>query len=124
MRKRLQFEFGTVDVYDHYLLAVMKEGITIKPKHNDTLVHIANEYFNDRRFGYITFRKNSYAVNPQVYKETSKIKNLAAFAIVANSEVSFKNAALEKTFFKKPLEVFNSLDAAKVWISQCIDELS
>jgi len=123
MRKRLQYEFGTVDIFDTYLLAVMKEGVTVKPEYNNELITISETYFPNQPFGYITYRKNSYAVNPQIYAETSKIKNLAAFAIVTDSEITIKNVALEKTFLKKPMEAFRSLDAAKIWVTERIQEM-
>src|SRR5690606_26813370 len=73
----LYFEFGEVRVFKNFVLVVMKEGTTVKPEHNDHLEEIAIKYYAGRKFGYITFRKNSYAVNPLVYLKTSKIKNLA-----------------------------------------------
>lgn len=122
MRKRLEYEFGTVDVYGKYVLVVMKEGITVKPEYNDDLIAVAETYFPDQIFGYITYRKNSYAVNPQVYVETSKIDNLAAFAIVVTSEETPQPIEVERRFLKKPMQIFNSLNVAKDWISACIQE--
>lgn len=61
----------------------MNEGITVIPEYNDILISLANTYFPQRDFVYITHRKNSYSVDPTIYIETSKISNLRAFVVIA-----------------------------------------
>lgn len=117
----LHFEFGEIRVFKSFVVVVMKEGITVMPKYNDDLVNISEKYFKDTLFGYVTYRKNSYAVNPLVYLKTSEIKNLAAFAVVCADGLKSSNLELEKLFFKKPLEHFRSLDDAKNWVNEIID---
>lgn len=121
MIKALFYEFGEINVFRNFVIAIMKEGITVKPEHNDYLVEIANSYFKNRPFGYITYRKNSYAVDPMVYLKTSQIENLVAFAVVASDEQKLKNAEIEKLFLKKPLKIFSNLDEAKEWVNQLIE---
>jgi hypothetical protein len=98
----------------------MDEGITVKPEHNRVLLDITHKYFPNRAFGYITHRKNSYSVDPSIYFETSKIKNLKAFAIVSKYEINQMNAELEKKFLKKPLRHFEELEDAIKWIKEMI----
>lgn len=117
----LYFEFGEIRVFKNFVIVVMKEGITVKPEYNKDLVNIAAKYFKDTLFGYITYRKNSYAVNPLVYLETSEIKNLAAFAVVCGDGLKLSNLELEKIFLKKPLRHFGNLDDAKDWVNSVID---
>lgn len=121
MIKSLFYEFGEINVFRNFVIAIMKEGTTVKPEHNDHLVEIANTYFHDRPFGYITYRKNSYAVDPMVYLKTSQIENLVAFAVVANDAQKLRNAEIEKLFLKKPLKIFSNLDKAKEWVNQLIE---
>lgn len=117
----LDFEFGEIRVFKSFVVVVMKEGITVKPEYNDDLVNISDKYFKDKLFGYITYRKNSYAVNPMVYLETSEIENLVAFAVVSSNGLKSRNLEVEKIFFKKPLKHFNNLDDAKNWINEVIE---
>ena len=121
MIKALFYEFGEINVFKNFVIAIMKEGTTVKPEYNDHLVEIAHTYFHNRPFAYITYRKNSYAVDPKVYLKTSQIENLVAFAIVSNEEHKIKNAEIEKLFLKKPLEIFSNLDDAKNWVNQFIE---
>jgi len=116
----LSYDFCKVDIHDNYLIAIMDEGITVKPEHNMVLLDIVHKYFPDKPFGYITHRKHSYSVDPSIYFETSKINNLKAFAIVSDQEINQSNAELEKKFLKKPLRHFEVLDDAVKWINEMI----
>ena len=116
----LSYDFCTVDIHYNYLIAVMDEGITVKPEHNSVLLDIVQKYFPDTSFGYITHRKHSYSVDPSIYFETSKIPNLVAFAIVSRHEINQMNAELEKKFLKKPLRHFEELNDAIKWIEEMV----
>lgn len=119
----LHFEFGEVRVFKKFIVVLMKEGITVKPKHNKDLIMIAEKYFSGKKFGYITYRINSYAVDPLVYIETSKIENLIAFAVVVREDgLKESNVEIEKLFFTKPFRAFHDLDQAKDWVLQIIEK--
>lgn len=121
MIKTLFYDFGEINIFKNFVIAIMKEGTTVKPEHNNDLVEVANTYFPNRPFGYISYRKNSYAVDPMVYLKTSQIENLVAFAVVAEDEQRIRNAEVEKLFLKKPLQIFTNLDEAKDWINGLIE---
>lgn len=122
MIETLNFEFGEIRVFKHFVIVVMKEGITVKPEYNNDLLDISGKYFTDRPFGYITYRKNSYSVDPMVYLQTSNIENLIAFAVVTKDLVKISNLELEKRFLKKPFKHFENLDDAKNWVIDLIKE--
>lgn len=115
MLKEIKLKFAKVNIYYNYMVVVMNEGIHVSPDLNSVLEDIVSQHFYDRLFVYITFRKNSYSVDPVIYKFTSKIQNLAGFAVVTNEKIVKKNAEIEKLFLKKPFEIFNKLDDAIDW---------
>jgi DUF1365 family protein len=98
----------------------MKEGVTVKPEYNDELLKISEKYFSERSFGYITYRKNSYAVDPMIYLKTSMIENLVAFAVVSTDDLRIRNLEVEKRFLKKPFKHFSNLDDAKDWVNEMV----
>ena len=108
----ITYHFGTVRIYETYLVFVMNEGITVKPEYNDILINLSTKYYKNKKFGYITHRVNSYTVDPRVYYETTKIDNLVAFAVVSENEESTSTISFEKMFLKKPFENFKKLDDA------------
>lgn len=122
MAKTVTYFFGKVTIHDNYIITVMNEGITVLPSLNDTLEDIAYTYFFNKKFVYITHRKNSYAVDPNIYFRTSKIPNLIGIAIVSGDKIIIDNSELESKFFDKPFKKFNKLNDAISWANQlCLD---
>lgn len=114
----LNFDFCDMMIYDHYIVTTIKEGVNLTPHHNVVLVNVAETYFKDKPFVYITQRINSYSVNPAIYNETSKIKNLKGLAVVSKIHRAKINAKIEQMFFIKPFEVFTELEDAIKWAKQ------
>lgn len=115
MRDSLTFDFCDMTIYDNCVVVIMKEGVNIKPEHNKMLVEVTETYFSDRPFIYITHRVNSYSVDPKIYFETAKIKNLKGFAVVSSNYKAKVNAQIEQMFFNKPFEIFTNLEDAFTW---------
>ena len=113
----LKFDFCEMHIYDDYVIVVMNEGVTISPAHNQTLLNVVDTYFKNKKFVYISNRINSYSVNPTVYFETSKINNLAGFAVVSKDFKAKSNAEVEKLFMDKPFEIFNTIEEAVDWVN-------
>mgnify|MGYP000731186223 CR=1 FL=1 len=116
------FEFGVVQLFENYLIVTMNRGITVIPEYNDILLELANTHYKDKPFVYITHRKNSYAVDPAVYKRTSKIENLVGFAVVSKKEIDSKTVPVEKLFFTKPFQLFEDKDEAIAWAEMLTKE--
>lgn len=124
MRAAVKYDFCDFTIFDNFMIAVMKEGTTVLPEHNEVLIDLANKYFKDRPFAYITNRIHSYAVDPKVFKETSKIEYLVAFAVVSQQELGVSNASFEKSFLKKPQKTFSKLIDAITWCEERVAEAS
>lgn len=119
-QKILTFEFGDIELFDNYLITTMRQGITVVPRYNQELVALANSHFAGKPFAYITHRKNSYAVDPSIYYKTSKIENLAAFAVVSTKPIDEKIVAIEKIFLDKPFQLFTEMEDAISWVSEVV----
>jgi len=121
MAKVLKFDFCLMTLYEKYLITNINEGVNLLPEHNDVLVEVAETYFKNKPFVYITHRINSYSVHPKIYFETSKIKNLVGIAVVSEKYKAKSNAEIEKMFFQKPFEIFGNIEDAKSWAETLID---
>jgi len=122
MLKSLKYPFCTIDIYSNYVISRINEGFHLTPDKNRVLEEIANDYFKDKPFVYITHRINSYSVDPSIYLQTSKVKNLAGMAVVAEAPLSKGNAEVEKLFLKKPFEIFTDLNDAIEWVKSLIPD--
>ena len=122
MRAAVKYDFCDFSIFDNFIIAVMNEGVTVLPEHNFVLIEIVEKYFKNKPFAYITNRINSYSVDPKVFEETSKIKNLIAFAVVSQSDVRIANADFERKFLYKPHKSFTKLIDAIKWCELLVEE--
>lgn len=122
MRRLLIYEFGSLKLYDNYVLVQIYEGITVPIEASQILFDIAKNHYKGRPFVYISDRKHSYSVNPAAFTEASKIENLIAFAIVTNIPFALKNTRVESRFTKKIYMSFNIISEAKLWANNIVKE--
>ncbi|MDC8001606.1 hypothetical protein POV26_11200 [Aequorivita todarodis] len=114
------FPHCEVFIFDDFLVTQIREGVLIKPEHNDELRQIIDLHFSNRDVVYISNRYFSYAVDPLTYLGTSKIHNLLAIAIVAEDDIKKTNAELESMFYKKTFAIFPTLSKAMAWVQDVI----
>lgn len=117
--KKIELDFGTVTIHNNILIAKLNEGVLFEVKNNKKLLELGDEIFEGKDYGYISHRVNSYAVDPMVYFESAKAKNLKAIAVVSESEMTRRNAdQVERKFYKESncFEVFRTLEEAVEWI--------
>ncbi|WP_047547630.1 hypothetical protein [Psychroserpens sp. Hel_I_66] len=115
MTDRIQLDFCIIHVYENYMIVTVDTGVHITSQHNKILTEIATSHFINTRFVYITHRVNSYSVDPAVYKEVSKIDNLAGFCVVSKNFMAKSTAQIERLFLDKPFEIFDGLTEAISW---------
>ena len=116
----LKYDFCTMHIYDNYMIVIINEGVTVTPEHNNVLLNVADTYYKNKPFVYITHRLHSYAVDPAIYKETSKIENLTGFCVVSADYKAKRNAEIEKLFLNKPFEILNSIEEATIWANKVL----
>lgn len=112
LQHHLSLSFGEITVFKDYIYTVMNEGITVQPNFNDILLAVAEIYYSDRDFVYVTHRIHSYSIDPIIYLETSKIKNLKGIIAICPNKSLIESFRIEKLFFEKPFAVYQSLDEA------------
>ncbi|WP_299242813.1 hypothetical protein [uncultured Aquimarina sp.] len=117
-----QTDFGLAEIYEDYIRVIINEGVTVTPDDNNTLLEMVENHFKNKPFVYISHRINSYAVNPTVYSETVKIKNLVGLAVVSDDPRQKKQTIVEKTFFNKELRQFDDLESALLWKKQLLKQ--
>ncbi|MGB1210512.1 MAG: hypothetical protein ACPG41_03760 [Lacinutrix venerupis] len=118
MTKIINIDIGYVSIFDNYIIMEIDQGVIVTKEHNQLLVDIVDKFYKDKGVVYISNRKNSYSVNPSVYYETNKIKNIIGLAVVSENGMAVSNAEIEKLFFNKPFEIFSNLEDAKKWANE------
>lgn len=120
MRITKKFEFGELHIEDNLAIGIMKEGSHIDPASNRLLLSYCNEVFEEKPFGYLSHRQNSYSVDPTVYIDAANHFGLKAIAVVSQNPVIETNVIIEKQFFNQPFETFKTVEDAKNWLSQVL----
>lgn len=113
-------DVGKIQVYENYMVSIFDEGATLTLERAYQIIGISEIHFRDKNFGFISFRKNSYAIDPIVYTYLRELDNLKAFAIVSSKEVDMHNFNIEKMFYKKPMKFFIDFNNALKWVRRRI----
>jgi dihydrodipicolinate synthase/N-acetylneuraminate lyase len=102
------------------MIAIVNEGyhVTIETCHY--IKDIAEKYFSNKPFVYVSHRMHQYSIDPNTYVEVAKIKNLVGVAIVSHEGIGINNVALEKRFFPGSFKDFLNLKDARVWIRELL----
>nr|WP_299383441.1 STAS/SEC14 domain-containing protein [Allomuricauda sp.] len=116
--REYQLDIGTVQVFDNYMVATFEEGATMTLERAYQIIGISEIHFREKDFGYISLRKNSYAVDPTIYNYLRGMENLKAFAIVSKKEIDMHNFKIEKLFYKKNMEFFIEYENALAWVKK------
>lgn len=116
--KEYNLDIGTVQVYDNYIVSTFDEGATLTLERAYQIIGISEIHFRGKDFGYISLRKNSYAIDPIIYTYIRGLDNLRAFAIVSKKEIDMHNFKIEKLFYKKNMEFFIEYENALTWVKK------
>ncbi|NNG10074.1 MAG: STAS/SEC14 domain-containing protein [Arenibacter sp.] len=116
--REYQLDIGKVQVFDDHMISIFNEGITMTKERVFQLIGIMEIHFRNKNFGYISLRKNSYAIDPMVYNQIREIENMKAFAVVSIKEIDMHNFNIERLFYKKPMKFFIDQDNALNWIKR------
>jgi hypothetical protein len=122
--KVLQFDFGQLTIDDHIIIGEVTQDRHVEMDVVSVVIETANKYFHGEPWAYISNRTNSYSLNPNVHQNASRIeKNMVAFAIVANSELKQKIAAIEHLFVGNDycFHVCGSLNEAVEWTKEKLE---
>lgn len=116
--REYELEVGKIQVFEDYMVAIFDEGATLTLERAYQIIGISEIHFRNKNFGYISLRKNSYAIDPTIYSYLKELDNLKAYAIVSIKEIDMHNFKIEKLFYKKPMKFFIEYDNALKWIKR------
>lgn len=122
LKQLLETEIGTIYFYEKVVIVEAIEGVTLSYKTSFSILVKALQITGLKPFVYISNRVNSYSVDPNDYKYLNQIPSLKGIAIVSTLESARKNAALEKSFSKKTMEIFEDISDAYQWAVNRLDD--
>ncbi len=117
----LKTNLGSVYLFDNYIITDFKEGIDITFDNFNEVSEIIKVYFEDRPFGFIANRVNSYSINlTDASKFNANFPNLKAYAVVVYNTITERVFEIENHFFTFNRSVFKEIDSAVTWIEESL----
>ncbi len=117
----INVELGRLYLFDNYVVAEFKEGVDINFDNFSDVTEIIKKQFNDKPFGFISNRLNSYSINlKDATKFNAYFPNLKAYAIVAYNSITQRVFELENHFFTFNREAFKNLEHAAEWVEKTL----
>ncbi|WP_224483181.1 STAS/SEC14 domain-containing protein [Robertkochia aurantiaca] len=119
--KTHRLEIGTFHIYPRHVIGILDEGVDINLENFHQLIALAEMHFEFKKFSYISFRTNSYSLDPTLYGYLEHLENLKGIAIVSHRERDHHSYKVEKYFCKKRMKIFRDLNHAVTWANSIID---
>lgn len=117
-KKTLDLEFSHLEFFENYVISRLKEDVVFDLEKLHKLVDTCNDFYGERPYVYISKREYNYNVNPTIYFNLDKLKNLCGIAIVSQRSSSLNMAHFEKNFVQVPFEIFLEFDEAIEWANE------
>lgn len=116
-----KLDYCEIFLLENVLVKQIEEGQIISSNHIDELLQIIDKHFKDKPVVYLSNRTFSYSVDPLVYKEVSKIKNIIGIGIIVSGNQRVQNAFYEGKFYEKEFEVFRHFYEAMTWANSLLE---
>lgn len=120
--KLLELEFTVLEFHSNYVLSIPREGQVLEGKQVADLIEVCSDFYKRKPFVYLSYRVNDYNVNPTIYLDLDKVKNLVGIGVVSKKVSSLNMANFEKRFCKLPYEIFLDLEPAREWVKEIVQE--
>ncbi|MCW5516421.1 hypothetical protein [Muriicola sp. Z0-33] len=118
----LELDIGFFRFYPNLVVSEMKEGVVVNFDNCLPLFIKALEYYTtDTPLIYISNRINSYSFDPTLHLEAKTVySNLKGYGVVVYDEMNYRIALLEQKFMDCPVNIFYSIEEAKIWASKLL----
>ena len=116
------FSFGKITFKGNIVTAEMNEGILFDTDEKKEIFDYCETIYKGKPYVYLSYRINSYSINPVVYLQETPAYNNMAIAVVTQKPLSKLNTSFEKHFYNKQFEVFSTLEEAEEWLLSILEE--
>ncbi len=120
--RTIELEFTTLEFYESFVVSRLKEGTIFSQKQVQDLIDICSDFYEGKKFVYLSLRINNYNVNPTIYLGLEKVRNLAGIGIISNNKSTLNMAQFEKNFSKVPFEIFIDYEDATEWAGEILQK--
>lgn len=116
-----KIDIGTFYIYPKKVLGIINDGVNLKLDQFSVLIALCEKHYGLNDFAYISYRINSYAVDPTLYTYLLEMDHLKGICIVTDNDIYIQNFKIEKAFYSKNMKIFNDLNQAFEWADTIVD---
>jgi hypothetical protein len=117
----LNVKLGSVYLFDNYVVTEFKEGVDVNFDNFKEVSEIIKTHFNNKPFGFIANRLNSYSIDlTDAKKFNANFPNLEAYAIVLYNSLTQRVFEIENHFFEYNRAAFKTLENAAEWVEETL----
>lgn len=109
----------TLTFFDTFVIAEAHAGVVVSNKEVNENLKIVFDHFKGKEFTIISYRRNNYSLDLNVYS-LRMIKRLRAIAVVSADFGMKEKAAIEQMSFDQSFAFFYTLEEAKHWAESVI----
>ena len=123
MSTTIKLNFCSLEIFkkNKIVIGTINEGVHLTPELSETIVLTVFKHLGDHPMVYITNRINSYSIDPTLYTNISKIKNIIGFGVVCNKTRKTEISEIEKLFYKNKFKLFETMDNAMFWAIKTLE---
>lgn len=119
--KHVKVNLGNIYLFEDFFVGEFDEGVDINFSNFSDISEIVKAYFENRPFGFISNRVNSYSLNlHDAELFNASFPNLKAYAVVVYNSLTEKVFEIENHFFKFNRKAFTDIDESISWVKNCI----
>ena len=122
--RRLSLTYAELELHEQYVISTIKEDQVLDKEQIEEMREIFYDHFGDRKWVYVSNRKNKYNVNPVIYIDLIQRKSLIGIAIVRRESDGALTANFEKQFATIPFEMFDNKAEALAWANGMLSQNS
>ena len=119
LKKVYNFDEGNLYFYNDLIIGEVHQGVHISFETLKSYFEFVKENYSGP-FSYISYRKNSYSIDPRIYAMLPENGSPKGIAFVTNQKFSTLNARVEKALYKGRCELFTTLNAAVNWLDTLV----
>ncbi|MDR5590449.1 hypothetical protein [Christiangramia sp. SM2212] len=120
--REITLPYTHLEFYDSFVISTFKEDQVLDKEKVEEMRVIFYDYFDHKKFVYISNRKHKYNVNPVIYIDLIQRNILLGMAIIINEIDGAQIANFEKQFATVPFEMFYTREEALVWTKRLLEE--
>lgn len=119
--QHFKVNLGNIYLFEDYFVGEFDEGVDINFENFSDITEIVKIHFENRPFGFISNRINSYSLNlNDADLFNAAFPNLKAYAVVIYNTLTEKVFEIENHFFNFNRKAFTDIEESITWVKNCI----